>query len=131
MNVTLSFNNNAIINLYVSLPVTLKFQISTWIALKTPASFQICMAFLLTSPCLEPFSKKWDISGTKNEKKIESLWFSFFFKNIVLETTDIQVLKNSTLHHKIPMLGSECLLQRLSVNISSNIRHTITQSYCW
>ena len=88
------------------------------------------MAFLLTSTCLEPFSKKCDISGTKNEEKFKVYGFHFFFKNILLKTADIQVLKNSTLHHNISMLGGECLLQRLSVNISSNIRYTITQSYC-
>ena len=49
----------------------------------------------------EPFSEKCGILGTKNEKKIENLWFSIFFKNTVLRTTDILVLKNSTLHHKI------------------------------
>ena len=54
-------------------------------------------------------------------KKIENLWFSIFFKNTVLKTTDIQVLKNSTLHHKISRLGGGGLLQRLSVKISSNI----------
>ena len=71
--------------------------------------------------------KKCDILGTKNE----NLWFSIFFKNTVLKTTDIQVLKNSTLHHKISRLGGGGLLQRLSVKISSNIRYTITQSHCW
>ena len=54
-----------------------------------------------------------------------------FFKNTVLKTTDIQVLKNSTLHHKISRLGGGGLLQRLSVKISSNIRYTITQNHCW
>ena len=34
--------------------------------------------------------------GTKNEKENENLWFSIFFRNTVLKTTDIQVLKNST-----------------------------------
>ena len=47
-------------------------------------------------------------------KKIESLWFSIFFKNTVLKRTDIQVLKNSTLNHKISRLGGRGLLQRLS-----------------
>ena len=79
---------------------------------------------------LSHFSKKCDILRTKNEKKIENLWFSNIFKNTVLKTTDIQVLKNSTLHHKISRLGGEGLLQKLSVEISSNIRYTITQSHC-
>ena len=34
-----------------------------------------------------------------------------YLKNTVLKTTDIQVLKNSTLHHKIPRLGGGGLLQ--------------------
>ena len=59
----------------------------------------------------EPFSKKCDILGTKNEKKNENLWFSVFFKNTVLKITDIQVLKNSTLHHKISRLGGGGLPQ--------------------
>ena len=63
-------------------------------------------------------------------KKIENLWFSIFFKNTVLKTTDIQVLKNSPLHHKISRVGDGGLLQMLSVKISSNIRYTITQSRC-
>ena len=29
---------------------------------------------------LEPFLKKCDILGTKNEEKIENLWFSIFFQ---------------------------------------------------
>ena len=56
--------------------------------------------------------------------------FQFFSKNAVLKTTDIQVLKNSTLHHKISGLGGGGLLQRLSVKSSSNIRYAITQSHC-
>ena len=63
-------------------------------------------------------------------RKFENLWLSIFFKNTVLKTTDIQVLKNSTLHHKISRLGGGGLLQRLSLKISSNIRYTITQSHC-
>ena len=63
-------------------------------------------------------------------KKIENLWFSIFFKNTVLKTTDIQVLKNSPLHHKISRVGGGGLLQMLSVKISCNIRYTITQSRC-
>ena len=63
-------------------------------------------------------------------RKFENLWLSIFFKNTILKTTDIQVLKNSTLHHKISRLGGGGLLQRLSVKISSNIRYTITQSHC-
>ena len=63
-------------------------------------------------------------------KKIENLWFSIFHKNTVLKTTDIQVLKNSTLHHKISRLCGGGLLQRLSVKTSSNILYTVTQSHC-
>ena len=63
-------------------------------------------------------------------RKFENLWISIFFKNTILKTTDIQVLKNSTLHHKISRLGGGGLLQRLSLKISSNIRYTITQSHC-
>ena len=63
-------------------------------------------------------------------KKIENLWFSIFHKNTALKTTDIQVLKNSTLHHKISRLCGGGLLQRLSVKTSSNIRYTVTQSHC-
>ena len=65
----------------------------------------------------EPFLKKCDILGTKNEKKIENSWFSIFFKHTVLKTTDIQVLKNSSWHYKIPRLGGGGSLQRLSVKI--------------
>ena len=64
-------------------------------------------------------------------EKIENLWFSIFFKNTVLKTTDIQVLKNRTLHQKISRLGGGGLLQRLSVKVSSNVRYTITQNICW
>ena len=64
-------------------------------------------------------------------KKIKNSWFSIFFKNAVLKATDIQVLKNSTLHHKISSLGGGSLLQRLSVKISINTCYTITQSNCW
>ena len=64
-------------------------------------------------------------------EKTENLWFSIFFKNTLLKTADIQVLKNSTLHHKISRLGGGGLLQRLSVKISSNICYTITQNHCW
>ena len=64
-------------------------------------------------------------------EKIENLWFSIFFKNTVLKTTDIQVLKNSTLHHMISGVGGGGLLQKLSVKISSNIRYIITQNHCW
>ena len=63
-------------------------------------------------------------------RKFENLWLSIFFKNTILKTTDIQVLRNSTLHHKISRLGGGGLLQRLSLKISSNIRYTITQSHC-
>ena len=63
-------------------------------------------------------------------RKFENLWLSIFFKNTILKTTDIQVLKNSTLHHKISRLGGGGLLQRLSLKISSNISYTITQSHC-
>ena len=63
-------------------------------------------------------------------RKFENLWISIFFKNTILKTTDIQVLKNSTLHHKVSRLGGGGLLQRLSLKISSNIRYTITQSHC-
>ena len=63
-------------------------------------------------------------------RKFENLWLSIFFKNTILKTTDIQVLKNSTLHHKISRLGGGGLLQRLSLKISSNIRYTVTQSHC-
>ena len=63
-------------------------------------------------------------------KKIKNSWFSIFFKNAVLKATDIQVLKNSTLHHNISSLGGGSLLQRLSVKISINICYTITQSNC-
>ena len=63
-------------------------------------------------------------------RKFENLWLSIFFKNTILKTTDIQVLKNSTLHHKISRLGGGGLLQRLSLKISSNIHYTITQSHC-
>ena len=44
----------------------------------------------------EPFSKKCDVLGTKNDNA-----------------------------------GDGGLPQRLSIKISSNIRHTITQSHCW
>ena len=74
----------------------------------------------------EPFSKKCDILGTKNEKKIENYGFQFFFT----VPSDIQISKSSTLRHKISRLGGGGLLQRLSVEISSNIRYTITQSHC-
>ena len=47
--------------------------------------------------------KKCDVLGTKNENS----WFSIFFKNTVLKTTDVQVLKNSTLQHKISRLVVE------------------------
>ena len=63
-------------------------------------------------------------------KKVEDVWISIFFKNIVLKTTDIQVLKNSTLYHKISRLGGGGLLQRRSVKISINLRYAITQSHC-
>ena len=66
-----------------------------------------------------------------NEKKFENLSFSDFFKNTALKLTHIQVLENSTLHHKIPRLGGGGgLLRTLSVKLSSNIRYTITQSHC-
>ena len=55
----------------------------------------------------------------------------FIVFNFFQKTTDIQVLKNSTLHHKISRLGGGGLLQRLTVKISSNIRYTITQNHCW
>ena len=57
--------------------------------------------------------------------------FFNIFKNTILKTTDIQVLKNSTFHQKISRAGGGGLLQSLSVKISSNIRYTITQSHCW
>ena len=57
----------------------------------------------------EEIRQKYDILGTKNEKK----------------------MKNSALHHKISRVGGGGLLQRLSSKISSNIRYTITQSHCW
>ena len=79
----------------------------------------------------EPFLKMCDILGHKNQKKNENLWFSIFFKNTLLKATDIQVLKNSTQHHKISSLGGGGLLQRPSAKIPSNIRYTITQSHCW
>ena len=60
------------------------------------------------------------------EKKLEIYGFQFYFKNTVLKTIDVQVLKNSTLHYKISRLGGGGLLQRLSVKISSNIRYTVT-----
>ena len=63
-------------------------------------------------------------------KKLKIYGFQFFFKNTALKTTDIQVLKNSTWHHKISRLGGGDLLQGLSVKISSNIRYTITQNHC-
>ena len=56
---------------------------------------------------------------------------SIYFKNTVLKATDMQVLKNSTLHHKISRFGGGGLLQRLSVKNFSNIHYTITQSHCW
>ena len=56
--------------------------------------------------------------------------FNFFFKKTVLKITDIQVLKNNTLYHKISRLSDGGLLQRLSVKISSNIPYTITQGHC-
>ena len=67
------------------------------------------VTFLVYCPCclpkrmIKPFSKKCDNLGTKNEK--------IYLKNTVLKKTDIQVLKNSTLHHKIPRLGGGGLLQ--------------------
>ena len=75
--------------------------------------------------------KNCDILGAKNEKKIENLWFSIFCKNTILETNDIQVLKNNALHHRISRLGVGGLLQRLSVKFSSNIRYIVTQNHCW
>ena len=63
-------------------------------------------------------------------EKIGNLWFPIFFKNTVLKATDIQVLKNRTLHQKISRLGGGGLLQRLSVKVSSNVRYT-TQNHCW
>ena len=81
-------------------------QISLYIILLAQNFISFKIAF-------EPFSKKCDVLGTKNEKKTENVWFSIFFKNTVLKTTDIRVLKNSTLHHKITRLGGGGLLQRL------------------
>ena len=52
-------------------------------------------------------------------------------KNTVLKTTDIQVLRNSILQHKISRRGGGGLLERLSVEISSNVCYAITQSQCW
>ena len=71
------------------------------------------------------------LAKIKNQKKIENLWFSIFFKKTVLKTTNIQVFKNSTLHRKISRLDGGGLLQKLSVTISSNIHCTITQNHCW
>ena len=51
--------------------------------------------------------------------------------NTVLKTTDIQVLRNSTSQHKISRRGGGGLLERLSVEISSNVCYAITQSQCW
>ena len=62
-------------------------------------------------------------------KKLKIYGFQFFLKNTVRKTTDIQVLKNRALHHKMSRLGDGGLLQRLSVKISSNIHYTITQSH--
>ena len=38
-------------------------------------------------------------------KKPENVWFSTFFKNTLLKTTDVEVLKNSNLHQKITRLS--------------------------
>ena len=81
----------------------------------------------------EPFSKSATVQEPRMRKKLKIYEFQFFFKNTALKTTAIQVLKNSTLHHKISWLGGGGLLQKLqklSVKISSNIRYTITQSHC-
>ena len=47
------------------------------------------------------------------KKKVENLWLSIFFKNTVRKATDIQVLNNRALHHKMSRLGDGGLLQRL------------------
>ena len=65
----------------------------------------------LSLPFMSHSQKKCDILGTKNDKKIENYCFQSFFKSTVLKTTDIQVLKNSTLHHKISRFGGGGLLQ--------------------
>ena len=56
----------------------------------------------------EPFSKKCDILGIKNEKKIENSWYWHPLSDTNIwywYPTDIQVLKNSTLQHKMSRLG--------------------------
>ena len=72
------------------------------------------------------------VLGTKNEKKNENLWLSTFLKKTLHQYhyKEIQVLQNSTLHHKISRLGGGGFLQRLLVKIASSIRYTITQSHC-
>ena len=62
-------------------------------------------------------------------KNPENLWFSTFFKNTLLKTTDVEVLKNSNLHQKITRLSGGVFLQRQSVKISSNMCYTITQNH--
>ena len=63
-------------------------------------------------------------------KKPENLWFLTFFKNTLLKITDVEVLKNSSLHQKITRLRGGVFLQRLSVKISSSMCYTITQNHC-
>ena len=58
----------------------------------------------------KPFSKKY-ILGTKNEKKMKIYGFHFFFQKHCTKATDIQVLKDTTFHHKISRLGGGGLLQ--------------------
>ena len=65
----------------------------------------------------------------KKKKKNENLWFSIFPKTL-RKTTDGQVLKNSTLHHKISRRVVGGLLQIPSAKSSSNIPYTITQRHC-
>ena len=48
-------------------------------------SFYLRNFFSIRRRASESFSKKCDILGTKNEKKIANLWFSVFLKITVLK----------------------------------------------
>ena len=65
----------------------------------------------------------------KKKKKMKIYGFQFFPKTL-RKTTDGQVLKNSTLHHKISRRVVGGLLQIPSAKSSSNIPYTITQRHC-
>ena len=80
----------------------------------------------LSLPFMSHLKKGATFEGPRMRKKLKIYCFQSFFKNTVLKATDIQFLKNSTLHQKISRLGGGGLLQRLSVKISKSMRYTIT-----